>query len=117
MKDSIKANLIVFLIIAVIAFCISSAFASLTIHDDYDSYKLMKLENDSFEPVDINYVPTHIPKNNTNTTTNSTINNTTDTTEDVEDTTDTWNETYDEEWDENYEETDKNEWKKEIYQR
>ena len=107
MKGSTKANLIVFLIIAVIAFCISSAVASLTIHDDYDSYKLMKLEDDSFEPVDIHYVYTHIPKNDTNTT-NSTIDNTTDTTDDVEDTTETWNDTEDE-WDEDYEETDKNE--------
>ncbi len=102
MRGSIKANLIVFLIIAVIAFCISSTVASLTIHDDYDSYKLVKLSNDSFEPADIDYVPTIIPKNDTNTT-NSTADNITDTTEDVEDTTDTVNET-DDEWEEKYEE-------------
>ena len=107
MRGSQKANLIVFLIIAVAAFCVSTAVASMTIHDDYDSYKLMKLEDDSFEPVDIHYVYTHIPKNDTNTT-NSTIDNTTDTTDDVEDTTETWNDTEDE-WDEDYEETDKSE--------
>ena len=107
MKGSTKANLIVFLIIAVIAFCVSSTVASLTIHEDYDSYKLMKLENDNFEPVDIHYVYTHIPKNDTNTT-NSTIDNATDTTDDVDDTVDTWNDT-EEYWDENYEGTDKNE--------
>lgn len=102
MKGSIKANLIVFLIIAIIAFCISSTVASLTIHDDYDSYKLMKLENNSFEPVDINYVPTHIPKNNTNTT-NNTTHNITDTTDDIEDTIEKWNDT-EYEWDEENEE-------------
>ena len=70
MKDSIKANLIVFLIIATIAFTISSAFASLTITEDNDSYKLSSVENDSFEPKYIEEVPTIIPKveNTTNRT-------------------------------------------------
>lgn len=94
MKGSQKANLIVFLIIAVIAFCISSAFATLTIHDDYDSYKLIPLNNDTFEPADIDYVPTYIPKNTTNTTNTTTDN----VTEDIEDTID-WNDT-DYEWEE-----------------
>lgn len=102
MKGSIKANLIVFLIIAVIAFCISSTVASLTIHEDNDSYKLLKLENDSFEPADINYVPTYIPKNDTNTTNNTTA-NITDTTDDIDDTINSWNDT-EYEWDEEYEE-------------
>lgn len=75
MRGSIKANLIVFLIIAVIAFCISSAFATLTIHEDNESYKLKSLEDDSFEPEEIEYVPTYIPKNDTNTT-NKTTNDT-----------------------------------------
>lgn len=90
MKGSVKANLIIFLIIAVIAFCISSAFASLTIHEDNDSYKMIPLKNDSFEPDSIDYVPTYIPKNDTNTTddTNSTQNNTI--IEDIEDTLDNW---------------------------
>ena len=92
MKGSLKANLIVFLIIAIIAFCISSAFASLTIHEDNDSYKLLSLNNDSFEPEEINYVPTHIPKNDTNTT-NNTVNNIT---EDIEDTVDVETDTDDE---------------------
>jgi archaellum component FlaG (FlaF/FlaG flagellin family) len=74
MKGSIKANLIVFLIIAVIAFCISSAFATLTIHEDNESYKLKSLEDDSFEPTEIDYVPTYIPKNDTNTTDDTTKN-------------------------------------------
>ena len=96
MKGSVKANLIVFLTIAVIAFCISSAFATLTIHEDNDSYKLIPLKDDSFEPDDINYVPTHIPKNNTNKTTKNV-------TEDIEDAIDSWNDTYDEVY-EDYEE-------------
>ncbi len=76
MRGSIKANLIVFLIIAVIAFCISSAFATLTIHEDNESYKLKSLEDDSFEPEEIEYVPTYIPKNDTNTTNKTTTNGT-----------------------------------------
>ena len=101
MKGSVKANLIIFLIVAVAAFCISSAFASLTIHDDHDSYKLIALENDSFEPEDINYVPTIQPKNITNTTntTNITIENTTDTNDT------NWDDTYDDdEWETTYDE-------------
>jgi hypothetical protein len=81
MKDSIKANLIVFMIIAVIAFTISSAFASLTITEDNDSYKLISIENDSFEPNYIDEVPTIIPKvetNHTENTTNTTDKNITD---------------------------------------
>lgn len=74
MRGSVKANLIVFLIIAVIAFCISSAFATLTIHEDNDSYKLVHIENDSFEPEEIEYVPTVVPKNDTNTTNNTSTN-------------------------------------------
>ncbi|MBQ2665471.1 hypothetical protein [Methanobrevibacter sp.] len=91
MKGSVKANLIVFLIIAVIAFCISSAFASLTIHEDNDSYKLIHIENDSFEPEEIDYVPTVIPKNDTNTT-NSTLTNITN---DIDDTINNWTESID----------------------
>ncbi|WP_298523463.1 hypothetical protein [uncultured Methanobrevibacter sp.] len=93
MKDSIKANLIVFLIIAVIAFTISSAFASLTITEDDDSYKLSSIENDSFEPAYIDEVPTIIPEVETNNTENST-----NTTNGTYDTNDTWNETLFEDW-------------------
>ena len=94
MKGSVKANLLAFLIIAVIAFCISSAFATLTIHEDNDSYKLISLDDDSFEPNNVDYVPTHIPKNDTNTT-NSTDNNTI--IDDIEDTIDNWTDDF-EEW-------------------
>ena len=88
MRGSQKENLIVFLIIAVAAFCVSTAVASMTIHDDYDSYKLIALSNESFEPAEVDYVPTIIPKNYTNTTnaTNSTSND--NITYDIEDTVD-----------------------------
>lgn len=92
MKDSIKANLIIFLIIAVIAFVISSAFASITITEDNDSYKLSSIENDSFEPNYIDEVPTIIPKVETNLTNNTTTTNTT------YDWNDTWNETAYNDW-------------------
>jgi hypothetical protein len=125
MKDSIKANLIVFFIIAIAAFGISSAFASLTIHEDNDSYKLVSIEDDSFEPNYVYEVPTIQPKieNTTNITTNITDN----ATEDINDTiieeewneTDTnwnetaWNETLDETWNDTY--TDLNETIVETY--
>lgn len=95
MKDSIKANLMVFLIIAVIAFTISSAFASLTITEDNDSYKLSSIENDSFEPNYIEEVPTILPKieNTTNNDTNITNTTITD-----------WNDTIENNTKENYSE-------------
>ena len=68
MKGSVKAKLIVFFIIAVFAFCISTTFANLTVTEDNDSYKLIPIENDSFEPNYINKVPTIIPKVENNTT-------------------------------------------------
>ncbi|WP_298501303.1 hypothetical protein [uncultured Methanobrevibacter sp.] len=92
MKDSIKANLIVFLIIATIAFTVSSAFASLTITEDNDSYKLISIQNDSFEPNYIDEVPTIIPKVETNLTNNTTTTNTT------YDWNYTWNETVNNNW-------------------
>ncbi|MBQ6099226.1 MAG: hypothetical protein IJL02_05110 [Methanobrevibacter sp.] len=88
MKDSIKANLIVFLIIAVIAFTVSSAFAGLTITEDNDSYKLSSIQNDSFEPEYIDEVPTIIPKVETNLTNNTT------TTNNTYNWNQTWNNTY-----------------------
>ena len=77
MKDSTKANLIIFFIIAIIAFCISTSFASMTVKEDADSYKLIPIEDNGFQP---NYVeevlyvePT--PVNVTNNTTTNTTNN------------------------------------------
>lgn len=76
MKDSVKAKLIVFLLIALIAFGISSIFASITISDSPDSYKLIPVKDDSFEPNYIHKVPTIKPKVVTNNTTNITKNTT-----------------------------------------
>lgn len=91
MRESVKANLIIFLIIAVAAFIISSAFASLTIVEDNDSYKLTSIENDSFEPNLIEKVPTIIPKVEKNLTNNTTQTNKTI---DIDKNgTDTWNKT------------------------
>ena len=74
MKDSIKANLIIFFIIAIIAFGLSTSFAKMTITEDTDSYKLISIENNSFEPNYVDEVPTIIekPAVNITNTTNST---------------------------------------------
>ena len=74
MKDSVKANLIIFFIIAIIAFGVSTSFAKLTVKEDTDSYKLIPIENNSFKPNYIDEVPTIIEKANTTNTTNSTFN-------------------------------------------
>ena len=96
MKDSVKAKLIVFFIIALLAFGVSSAFASLTISEDNDSYKLIPIKNDSFEPNYINKVPTIIPKVEKNYTENTTINTTNQDIDDIDDTYNDWNESFDE---------------------
>ena len=79
MKDSIKANLIIFFIIAIIAFCISTAFANLTVKEDTDSYKLIPIENNSFQPNLVEEVPYIEQKqvNVTNTTNTTPVNNNT----------------------------------------
>lgn len=77
MRESIKANLLIFFIIAIIAFCISNVFVNLTVPQESDSYKLISIENNSFIPKEIEEVPTIIePVNKTNTTnaTNRTYN-------------------------------------------
>lgn len=96
MKDSVKANLIIFFIIAIIAFGISNTFANLTIQEDSESYKLIPIDNDSFEPNYINKVPTIQPKIEKNYTTydNNTTETTDNYTEEIEQTTESWNETY-----------------------
>ena len=78
MKDSIKANLIIFFIIAIIAFGISTSFANLTVKEDSNSYKLIPIENNSFEPNHVEEVKYVEPKpvNTTNTTNNTVINST-----------------------------------------
>lgn len=101
MKGSIKANLLVFLIIATIAFGVSLTFANLTIHDDHDSYKLISLKDDSFEPNYIYKVPTIKPKNITNTTTENITDNYTESDDtNYTDNDDIWEDTYDEYYEE-----------------
>ena len=75
MNDSMKAKLMADLLIALIAYGISSVFGNLTIHEDHDSYKMMPVKETSFVPVDVIEVPTIIPKVQ-NTTKNTTKNTT-----------------------------------------
>ncbi|MBR0271862.1 MAG: hypothetical protein IJQ68_07750 [Methanobrevibacter sp.] len=88
MKQSIKVNLLIFLIIAVIAFVLSTAFASVVVIDNSDAKKITAIENDSFEPHQIEEVPVIIPKVE-NTTDNTTFDNITSDIIEVAD--DTWN--------------------------
>ncbi|MBR6024287.1 MAG: hypothetical protein IK044_04890 [Methanobrevibacter sp.] len=93
MKETTKVYLITFLILAVMAFVLSSAFASVFVIDNSNSKKLTALEDDSFEPHEIKDVQVIVPKaqnttrNTTNTTT--TIENLTNNIIEVAD--DTWN--------------------------
>ena len=75
MNDSMKAKLMAVLLIALIAFGISSVFGDLTIPDEPDSYKMIPVKESSFVPVDVIEVPTIIPK--VQNTTNQTAKNTT----------------------------------------
>lgn len=103
MKDSVKANLIVFFIVAIIAFSISSSFAGLTVKEDSESYKLIAIENDSFEPNYINKVPTILPKVEKNYTNNNTTELDDDYTDEITESTESWNKTYTD-WSEDIEE-------------
>ena len=99
MKGQTKAKLIVFFIIATIAFIISSVVASIIIIDNPNDDTLPAIEDDNFTAQKVNYVPTHIPeKEEPEIINNTTIeNNTNDTniTEIINDTkenlTDLWN--------------------------
>lgn len=71
MKQTTKMNLIIFLIIALIAFALSNVFAGVASIDNSNSTKLTAIENDSFEAHEIDDVEVIIPKvenitNNTN---------------------------------------------------
>ncbi len=100
MKGQTKAKLIVFFIIATIAFIISSAAASIIIIDNPNDDTLPAIEDDNFTAQKVKYVPTHIqeePKiiNNTTIENNTNITNDTNITEIINDTkenlTDLWN--------------------------
>lgn len=92
MKETTKVYLITFLILAVMAFVLSSAFASMFVIDNSNSKKLTAIEDDSFEPHDIKDVQVIVPKtqNTTRHTNNTTtIGNLTNNIIEVAD--DTWN--------------------------
>lgn len=91
MKQSTKVYLIIFLIIAVLAYVLSTAFASVAFIDSSNSTKLTAIENDSFEPHEIKNVEVIVPK-----VQNVTVNNNTTTFENwtetvIEVADDTWN--------------------------
>ena len=93
MKERTKVYLIIFLILAVMAFVLSSAFASVFVIDNSNAKKLTAIEDDSFEPNEIHNVQVIVPKtdNTTRQTNNTTtIKNITNNIIEVAD--ETWNE-------------------------
>ena len=91
MKQSTKVYLLIFLIIAVLAFVLSSVFANVLVIDNTNSTKLTAIEDDGFEPHDVKNVEVIIPKIQNTTKSNNTtiIQNLTDDIIEVAD--NTWN--------------------------
>lgn len=75
MKESIQVYLFVFAIIAVIAFLLSGVFAHIFVIDNTNSTKLTAIENNSFEPHEIEHVQviTQTVVNHTQPTNNTTV--------------------------------------------
>ena len=73
MKQSTSVYIVIFLIIAVTAFLLSNVIASVIVIDSSNSTKLTAIENDEFEPVEIEHVEVIIPKVENNTTNSSII--------------------------------------------
>lgn len=82
MKQSVKIKVLVFLVIAVIAFTLAGFLSATTHFDNTNSQKMISVENDNFEPHTIEKVEIKIPKvenitynstNNTDDTENSSI--------------------------------------------
>ena len=73
MKQSTKGYLLIFLIVSVMAFVLSSVFASVVTIDNTNSTKLTAIQDDSFEPHNIQNVQVIVPQveNNTNNNTSS----------------------------------------------
>ena len=71
MKQSTSVYIVIFLIIAVIAFFLSNVIASTLVIDTTNSTKLTAIENDHFQPSEIKHVQVIIPKVENNTTSNS----------------------------------------------
>ena len=97
MKGQTKAKLIVFFIIATIAFIISSLVASIIIIDNPNDDTLLAIKDNNFTAQKVNYVPTHIPEkpkiiNNTDIKNNTNDTNITEIINDTkENLTDLWN--------------------------
>lgn len=72
MKQSTSVYLVIFLVIAVIAFLLSNVIASALVIDTTNSTKLTAIENDDFQPSEIRHVEVIIPKVENNTTNNTT---------------------------------------------
>lgn len=73
MKESIQVYLFVFAIVAVMAFFLSGVFANIVVIDNSNSTKLTAIEDDSFEPHQIENVKVIVPKvQNKNYTNNNT---------------------------------------------
>lgn len=96
MKETTKVYLIIFLILAVMAFVLSSAFASVLDIDNSNSKKLTAIEDDSFNPEEIHHVQVIVPKTEnitrhttTNHTNSTVLENITNNIIEVAD--DTWN--------------------------
>ena len=90
MKQSTKVYLLIFLIVSVMAFVLSSVFASVVTIDNTNSTKLTAIQDDSFEPHNIQNVQVIVPKVEKNTNNNtSSIENFTNNVIDVAN--NTWN--------------------------
>ena len=90
MKQSTKGYLLIFLIVSVMAFVLSSVFASVVTIDNTNSTKLTAIQDDSFEPHNIQNVQVIVPKVEKNTNNNtSSIENFTNNVIDVAN--NTWN--------------------------
>ena len=72
MKGTTKAYLITFLILAVMAFVLSTVCGSVFDIDTTNSKKLTAIEDDSFDPHDINNVQVIVPKTENKTQHNNT---------------------------------------------
>ncbi|MBR0059192.1 MAG: hypothetical protein IJP99_07665 [Methanobrevibacter sp.] len=90
MKQSTKVYLLIFLIIAVMAFVLSSVFASVAVIDNTNTKKLTAIEDNGFEPHDIKNVEVIVPKVQNTTQNTTTLKNITDDIIEVAD--NTWNE-------------------------
>lgn len=62
MRGQTKAKLIVFFIVAIIAFAASSIAANIILIENPNDNTLLAIEDDNFTPQKVDYVPTYIPE-------------------------------------------------------